>query len=171
MDITFRKATKADQKLIKGWLDKPHVKEHWDDRKEIVEHLENPQFHYWICLSDQKPFGLIITSDASQPDPATQEVFDHIVPWIEPEGKTLIIYILIGEKAFLDRGLSSESLTMFAKAQGASVSAFLADPEVKNEKALHIYEKVGFVKVSTFIRGKGFFRGNPHYLLKLKITH
>jgi RimJ/RimL family protein N-acetyltransferase len=96
---------------------------------------------------------------------------DYMIPWLEPEGKTLTIDFAIGEEAFLGKGLSSETLKKFAEDQEPSVSALLVDPEVKNEKAIHVYEKAGFIRVSTFIRGQGFFRGKPHYLLKMKIQH
>ncbi len=175
--ITFKKAAKTDKKLVREWLDKPHVKEYWDNSKEMWDNFESYLkgskilFDYWICLFNKEPFGLIMTSDASEPDPVTKEVLDYMVPWIEPEGKTLTIDFAIGEEVFLGKGLSSETLKKFAEAQDPSIKAFLVDPEVKNEKALHVYEKAGFVKVTTFIRGQGFFRGKPHYLLKMKIPH
>jgi RimJ/RimL family protein N-acetyltransferase len=169
--FAFKKATQADKKLVHQWLELPHVKEYWDGSKEIAKHFEDPFFNFWICFCDEEPFGLVVTSDASHPDPATKEVLDHIVPWLDPEGKTLLIDFAITEKDYLDKGLASETLHKFAQAQEPSVKAFLADPEAKNAKALHVYEMAGFVKVSTFIRGKGFFKGKPHYLLKLKILH
>lgn len=36
--ITFRKAIKSDEKLIKSWFNKPHVKEFWDNTK-ITQNL------------------------------------------------------------------------------------------------------------------------------------
>jgi RimJ/RimL family protein N-acetyltransferase len=175
--ITFKKALKTDKDLVRGWLKKSHVKEYWDNTEEIGENFESylkgskALFDYWICLYDKVPFGLIITSDASTPEPGQNETPDYSVPWLEPEGMTLLIDFVIGEKSFLGKGYSSATLSKFAKVQEPSVTAFLADPEVKNEKGIHVYEKAGFVKVSTFIRGKGFFKGKPHYLMKLKIQH
>ncbi|MBS0604196.1 MAG: GNAT family N-acetyltransferase [Verrucomicrobia bacterium] len=173
--ITFKKAVKTDKKLIKSWFDKPHVKEYWDNSKEMWDNVESYLegdkilFDYWICLYDKEPYGLIMTSDAAEPDPRTKKQLDYFIPWIEPEGTTLTIDFMIGEKAFLGKGLSDLTLKKFAEVQEPSVTAFLVDPEVKNEKALHVYEKAGFVRVSTFIRGQGFFKGKPHYLLKMKI--
>lgn len=174
--ITFKKAISADKKLVYEWLDKPHVKEYWDNsteiRKNFDAYLKEPSsIEYWICHYDKKPFGLIIASDASAPDPKTKEVRDYIVPWIELEGRTLVIDFTISEESFLGKGLSSETLNKFAEVQETSVRAFLTDPEVKNEKAIHIFEKAGFVRVSTFIRGQGFFKGKPHYLMKKTLKH
>ena len=84
---------------------------------------------------------------------------------------TLTIDFAIGEKSFLGKGFSAVTLKRFAEVQEPTVTAFLVDPEVKNERAVHVYDKAGFVKVGTFIRGKGFFKGKPHYLMKMKILH
>lgn len=173
--ISFRKTKKTDKKFLKEWFNKDHVKEFWDKSVEMWKNCESyldgdkQLFDYWICLYDSKPYGLIITSDASEADPHKLENHDHTVPWIEPEGKTLTIDLIIGEKSFLGKGLAEITLKKFAEKQDPSVTALLVDPEVKNAKAIHIYEKVGFVRVSTFTRGEGFFKGVPHYLMKLKI--
>lgn len=172
--ITFKKAVKKDRSVVRQWLDNPHMKEYWDNSQEMWDNFESYLngkkilFDYWICLYDQEPYGLIMTSDASEADPRTGKQADHLIPWVEPEGMTLTIDFAIGEESFLGKGLSSETLKKFAEAQPPSVEAFLVDPEAKNEKATHVYEKAGFVKVSTFIRGEGFFKGKPHYLLKMK---
>lgn len=174
--ITFRKALKADDKeLIKSWFKKPHLKGYWDNSEEIWDNFESylkgqkSLYDYWICSYDKAPFALILTSDASEPRLDQRQAPDHVVPWLEPEGMTWMIDFAIGEKSFLGKGLSSITLQRFAETQEPNITAFLADPEVKNEQAIHVYEKAGFVKVGTFIRGKGFFKGKPHYLMKMKI--
>jgi RimJ/RimL family protein N-acetyltransferase len=174
--ITFKKADKKDKKLVHEWLDKPHIQEYWDKSFKIGDNFDaflkgtKSHFEYWICLHNKEPFGLLLTSDAAHPDPKTKEVLDHLVPWLESDGKTLIIDFAITEEPFLGQHFASETLKKFVTTQDSSVKAFLADPEAKNEKATHVYEEAGFVKVSTFIRGQGFFKGKPHYLLKLKIA-
>ncbi len=175
--ITFKKAQKSNKDLVQGWLKKAHVKEYWDNSEEMWENFESylkgrkVLFDYWICFYDKVPFGMIMTSDASEPEPGQKEPLDHFIPWLESEGMTLTIDFVIGEKSFLGKGLGSQTLQKFAEVQDPNVTAFLVDPEVKNERAVHVYEKAGFAKVSTFIRGKGFFKGKPHYLMKMKITH
>lgn len=173
--ITFRKAKKADQKLLKEWFNQEHVQEFWDNSQAMWDNCESylngkkKLFDYWICLYDSKPYGLIMTSNASEQDPDKPSTSDYMVPWIEQEGTTLTIDFMIGEKAFLGKGLSDITLKKFAEVQDPSVVALLVDPEVKNARAIHVYEKAGFVRVSTFTRGEGFFKGIPHYLMKLKI--
>ncbi len=175
--ITFRKAVKADKKLVHEWLDKPHIKEYWDASKKMRENFDSylkeskPFLDFWICSLDKEPFGLIKASDATEPDHDEERELDYFIPWTELEGVTLLVDFAIGEESFLGKGLSSETLKQFAKIQEPSVTAFLADPEAKNERAVHVFEKAGFARITTFIRGKGFFKGKPHYLLKLKIMH
>jgi RimJ/RimL family protein N-acetyltransferase len=144
--ISFRKAKKTDKKFLKEWFQKEHVQEFWDNSPEMWENCEsyldgNKQlFDYWICLYNSKPFGLILTSDASEEGPNKPGSTDYMVPWIEPEGKTLTIDFMIGEKAFLGKGLAHLTLKKFAESQDSIVAALLVDPEVKNAKAIHIYE-------------------------------
>lgn len=175
--ISFKKALKADKDLIKGWFKNAHVKKYWENIQEREDDFEaylkgqKSRFAYWICLCDKEPFGLILAADATLPELGKTHTPDHVAPWLEPEGITLLIDFIICEKSYLKKGLSSETLKKFAENQGSFVTAFLSDPEVKNEHAVHVYDQAGFVKVGTFIRGEGFFRGKPHYLMKLKIAH
>ncbi len=167
-NITFKKAVKSDKELIQGWLKQTHIKKYWDNLTEDLDAYLRGQptrYEFWICYYDKQPFGLILTSDASESD----QPIDHRMSWLEPEGMTLLIDFAIAEKAFLEKGYSAPTLKRFAELQKPPVTALLAEPEVKNEHGVHIYDKAGFAKVATFIRGKGFFKGNPHYLMKIKI--
>ena len=82
--ITFKKAMKTDKELVQGWLKKAHVKEYWDNSEEIWENFESYMkghkmlFDYWICSCDKVPFGLLITSDASEPEPGLKQTPDHL---------------------------------------------------------------------------------------------
>lgn len=175
-DITFEIAGSSDKKKVQTWLKQPHVKEYWDATQEIwtnfTDFIEGDKkgYDYWICLYKEKPYGLIRTSNALMPDPKTGKPFDPIISWVESEGATLIIDLIIAEE-FLGKGLADLTFKRFSEIQEPEVSAFLVTPEVKEEKAMHVYEKAGFVKVSTFIRGQGFFKGKPHYILKLRLKH
>lgn len=84
--ITFRKAIKSDEKLIKSWFNKPHVKDFWDNSDEmwqnVLEYLNGNKmlYDYWIGLFENRPYSLIITSDASENDPnapGSDNIFFH----------------------------------------------------------------------------------------------
>ena len=88
-----------------------------------------------------------------------------LLPYIEPQGKTWTIDFMIGEESFLGRGLSYKALSKFMD-QMDDVEAFLIDPEVSNTKAIHVYEKAGFVKIDRFTSKSGYFSGIEHILMK-----
>ena len=140
--ITFRKMAPSDAKLVKGWLG--------------ALPKDEDAFERWICLCDGHPVGLILSQEASKCQKQLQEPLAH---WVE--GLTLLIDIVVGDEAAME--LCPRGFSVSHKA------VLLAAPEVQEEKKLEILEKAGFVKVSTFILGQGFFKGKPHYLLKLKV--
>jgi RimJ/RimL family protein N-acetyltransferase len=67
-------------------------------------------------------------------------------------------------------GLSWRTLQAFAKSASQDVSALLVDPEAANEKAIHIYNKAGFIKVGEFVRKEGIFVNKLHFVMKMKLT-
>jgi RimJ/RimL family protein N-acetyltransferase len=174
--ISFRKAAKNDLELLKAWFNKPHVKEFWDNSKEMWENVESylnghkVLYDYWIGLFEKAPFCLIITSDASEKDLSEKDLNapgsdNNFLPYLEPHGKTWTIDFMIGEESFLGRGLSHIALLKFTDDQ-RSVCSFLIDPAASNTKAIHIYEKAGFKKIATFIPKEGYFASVEHILMK-----
>ena len=112
---------------------------------------------YWLCLHQGKPIGVIASTPLAQGCP------EPFVPWLE--GATLWIEFISSES--IDPTLGAACLKAFA-AEHKGPGALLCDPDVKQAAALALYEAAGFTRVSTFIKGSGFFKGSPHYLLKLK---
>lgn len=171
--ISFRKAAKSDQELLKSWFNKPHVKKFWDNSSEmwenVVSNLNGKKilYDYWIGFFEKEPFCLIITSDASEYDPNAPGSENILLPYIEPKGKTWTIDFMIGEESFLRRGLSYITLNKFTETH-KDVSAFLIDPEASNTKAIHVYEKAGFNKIGSYKPKKGYFSGLEHLIMKKK---
>ena len=50
-----------------------------------------------------------------------------------------------------EKVLVLKMITEFLKSHFANVSDVLIDPEVKNSRAIHVYQKIGFRIVDTFI--------------------
>lgn len=170
--ITFRKAQRSDQKLLKNWFNKPHVQEFWDNSPEmwqnVISYLNGNKilYDYWIGLFENMPYCLILTSDATNDDhPNAPGSDNHLLPYINPQEKTLTIDFMIGEEAFLGRGLSYITLNKFTDIQ-EGINSFIIDPETSNAKAIHVYEKAGFKKVGSYTPKKGFFSGLEHYIMK-----
>ncbi len=140
---------------------KQSVKLYLKSHKEIADDIEaqSSHFTYWIS---SVPHCLIITRDLTTTQP------EHMTPWIEEEKQSWWIDLIFLSGHDLDKGV--EALRHFGATLAPEVGALLTDPEVKNETHLSLYEQAGFVRVSTFIKGQGFFKGSPHYILKLKLS-
>lgn len=71
--------------------------------------------------------------------------------------------LLIGEEAFLDKGLSTLMVQAFLSNHFPEIQEVFIDPEVANKRAIHVYEKLAFKKLETFIAP---WNPVPHYLMK-----
>lgn len=148
-EIEIKKSESGNDKVISGWLKTAKVKD------ALKNKGKNPT--YWICSYKKKPVGLILSI------PLSEECPDPLVPWVEEH--TLWIDLLLMEKS----SSATELLKEFTSSQDKKVSALLADPEVTNAELLSAYEEAGFIKVGTYVKGNGFFKGSPHYIMKLKL--
>lgn len=158
-ELTFHLVQKKDHQMILEWLEKPYVKEFYygPGLKSTLRNLDlyvngkrhNGEYHFdfWIVCFNEKPFGLFMTSPIEGPyDPK-----DPYNKWFE-EGKEIItLDLLIGEEAYLGRGLAKRMIREFLLDKFPNAYKFLIDPEINNKKATHVYEKVGFKKVEEFL--------------------
>ena len=169
--ITFRKAVKSDEGLLKSWFSKNHVQEFWDNSTQMWEnvrsnlHGHKVLYDYYIGFFEETPFCLIITSDASESDPDAPGSDNNFLPWIEPGEKTWTIDFMIGEESFLKRGLSYLALRKFTEEQNR-INSFLIDPESSNTKAIHVYKKAGFEVIGSYVPKVGYFSGLEHIVMK-----
>ena len=148
-------------KLSKNKIFKAYLKDHKEIDSDFSVFLEKKKSHFTYCVvcKKDKLVSLIITADISQEHP------DYMKPWIEEEKKTLWIDLILLDKMEEE----AELLQGFSHFCPKEVGALIADPEVKEESTLNLYEKAGFSRVGTFIKGQGFFKGTSHYVMKLKI--
>lgn len=173
-DISFEKATFPYKDLLLVWHEKAHVKEFWDNsqnqRKNVINYLQGKKdiFDYWIGFIENKPYSLLMTSDCTTDSP---EVFK---PYLSKTGKTFSIDFMIGEEAFLGKGLGSITLKAFInflrKNIDPMIHTFIIDPAETNPRAIHVYEKAGFKKVQEFTPQVGFFKGIYHFLMIQEIN-
>ena len=167
--ITFRKTESKDQKLLSNWLDKPHVKEFWDNSQKQQDNLtgflkgKKDLYYYWLGIIDQQPYSLIMTSTFGDDAP------DYVAPNLSNSGKSVSLDFMIGNVQHLGKGLGSETLKAFMDFYKNKVDqeadTFLIDPSIKNSRAIHVYEKAGFKKITEFIPASGFFKGILHILM------
>lgn len=179
-NISFKKASSAYKSEIFSWLEKPHVKEFWDNspehKQDILIFMNGRQeqspyfggiFDYWVGLIGDKPFCLIM---ASQILP-TSELPSIWKEYISKTGKTFSIDFMIGNEKYLGKGLGAPTLkafmNYFQKDIEPETDVFMIDPAAHNLKAIHVYERAGFKKVVEFIRNKI----NHFLMIKRSLKH
>ena len=170
--INFRKASLSDETLVRAWFNKPHVQEFWDNSgdtwRNFKNYIKNQKIliDYWICSYDTQPYGLILTSNAAEPTPEEfpTDSDDLLITHLEPVGVTFTIDFFIGEEDFLGKGFSYRTLEKFAEIQDPSVTGFVISPAKTNTKAIHIYEKYGFMKV-----GELMVEGSQHIIMAINL--
>lgn len=170
--VTFKHPEKYELPCILTWFNKPHIQEYFDhpETGKTIPDLKNylsgkPHFiTHWIAYHDQVPFAYLLTSEVMADE---NNIYGK---WREKEGKTYTLDLLIGEEEFLGKGLSHLMIKKFIHDQFLAATAFLIDPETRNTKAIHVYEKAGFIKAEEFRPGSGqFATGLPHVLMKLNL--
>jgi len=179
-NIRFEKATLSHKDIIFEWLDKPHVREFWDNsqahRDDILSFLNarnKPSnykgiFTYWIGSIKNEPYCLLMTSEVTPEDDLPGVWRDHL----SKTGKTFSIDFAIGNETFLGKCLATPTLDAFTRfiqiKVDTTVDLFMIDPAETNPRAKHVYEKAGFETVAEFVRNDGFFKDLKHFLMVKK---
>lgn len=171
-EIIFRQAMMADKELIFSWMSEPYVQEFWDNSQEhwdnVLHYLQGTKdiYDYWIGVIDNVPYCLILTSDPLEyPN-------EYYAPYFSTTGKTRTLDFMIGNKHYLGKGLGAETLTKFItflKTLDMNIDTFIIDPMSKNAKAIHVYQKTGFIIVGEFTFATGYFAGIQHTMMIKKI--
>jgi predicted acetyltransferase/RimJ/RimL family protein N-acetyltransferase len=182
-NINFEKATLNHKDLVFEWIEKPHVREFWDNSQEHrddilsfmkgrteASHYYDGIFTYWIGSIENEPYCLLMTSEVI-------DVPDLPNVWREnlsQTGKVYSIDFCIGNEKYLGKGLAGPTLEAFTRfikeTVDFSVDSFMIDPAETNPRAKHVYEKAGFETAAEFIRSNCFFEGINHFLMIKKFT-
>lgn len=165
--ITFRLATSSYKPLIHTWWNKPYVREFWDNSTSMWQNVENyldkgvkDLFDYWIGFYNDVPFALVMTSVMDKNAPAIYQ------PHCTENGITRSIDFMIGEEAYIGKGLAHLTLQVFMESCPPTVTNFLIDPASSNQRAAHVYQKAGFKEVGRFTPDDGSFAGKEHILMR-----
>lgn len=176
MVVHFEKAKAHHQDIIFQWLDEPHVKMFWDNsqehRDDIIVFMHGRQessayfdgvFTYWVGCDGNIPFCLVMTSDLSL-SPNVSET-RHL----STTGKTCSLDFMIGNNAYVGKGLAGDTLKqfmLFMRSQDNAIDTFIIDPSKDNPRAKRVYEKAGFSVIDTYLTEKGYFKGDINFLMK-----
>jgi RimJ/RimL family protein N-acetyltransferase len=164
--FTFKPVEATDRSLVHSWLKQPHVAEwfYGEGLQNTFEHLDqflqgSSQSQYWLAYDNHHPFAFLITSTVAKPK-------DELTRWCEEDGLAITLDILIGDIAYLGRGLSYSLIREFLLSQFPQAVEVLIDPEATNARAVHVYQKVGFTILDEFIPSHS---PNLHYMMRLNM--
>lgn len=164
--LTFKLVDQGTHKLVLSWLKKPHVREffHGQGLQNTLTDLnsDQPTNQHWIAFQDGVPFGYLITSEVYTKGDEDIQFTKHM----KPGEKAITLDLLIGEEEFLGKGLASKMTRELLLRKFSHIDVVFIDPEVANTKATHIYEKIGFKKLGTFIAE---WNPVPHWLMMMHV--
>lgn len=171
VNISFRHAKSDDFVLIREWFGRPHVSEYFDDPQtgrsvpDLKKFIsgETSFWVHWVGCYEACPFMYLMTSEVCADDDGIWG------KWREDEGQTYTLDLFIGNEEFMGHGLAHLCIRKFIHECYPLAAAFLIDPELKNKRALHVYEKAGFKRVESFTPNEGVFAGVPHVMMKLAL--
>lgn len=146
----FEPVQKTQRLLIHRWAAQRHIKEwlHGQGLRNALEDLEvcfkNPWLHrHWIAYDEEKPFAYLIAERIK--DIVTLDLF-------------------ITEPEYLGKGLSVQLIHEFLLSKYPDAKKAIIDPEKRNTRAVHVYQKAGFEIKEEFIAS---WLPSPHYRMEL----
>lgn len=146
-EIRFRKIQESDIKKIISWIRRPHVKEFWysaNDKSDselyekYIERIEIDRIFTFLIYLSGEPIGLIQTYYL---DDTKCFMIDQISKGVD---------LFIGNEEYIGLGYGQILLKQFLRDYVFNTEDVLyacIDPEVRNHRAIHVYEKIGFRKV------------------------
>ena len=168
MNFHFEKLTTAHKETVLSWFATDHVREFFygqglqNTLNNIDKYCDGLPcyFDQWIGFIDDQPFSFLITCEIQGPvDPS-----HAYKQWYQDGKRTFTLDVLIGPGAFLGKGLAVPMIQSFIKQQLQHADVIMIDPEAGNQRAIHVYKKVGFSKVGEIIPE---FNPKPHVMMKL----
>ena len=134
----FAPAKSSQRALLHQWFEQKHIKEwmHGVGLQNTLNGLEKffrgeSDTAYWVGYDEDIPFAFLITS---------------------PEGTDAItLDLFICDLNYLGKGLAISMIREFLITHFPNMKRVLIDPEATNERAIHVYQKVGFKIIGEFI--------------------
>ncbi len=150
--MRFEPLRKGQEALVKQWFSQDYIAKYWygnglDNTLATLERFvlgKEELFSLWIAYDEAVPFGYLMTSPIDNSDEPYHD-------YLKPNDKAISLDLLIGNKAYLGKGLAHQMIINFLqdKYQGKATKVFI-DPGSDNAKAIHVYEKAGFKKISEY---------------------
>lgn len=179
-NIHFEKATIKHLDCIFKWLEEPHMKEFWDNSQEhkddILNFIHGRKQHYfygttqyWVGYYNNIQFCFMLSDHI---DSSQEDLSELHKQYLSKSGSTITLDFGIGATDYLGKGLATPTLKAFTEFYrnkiDATADTFFIDPIINNPKALHVYEKAGFILIGNYEMKEGFFTSHQHHLLVKK---
>ena len=165
----FEELRKDQEEMVKEWLAQDYVAEFWNGvglentLKSISRFVNGKEtiFTLWIAYDEKTPFAYLMTSTI---DPKKDQPHGT---YMKPGSSAISLDLLIGNQDYLGKGLSHKMIQEFLLHKFGEMSDVFIDPGTNNPKAIHVYEKAGFVKREEFI--PDWDPKHPCLLMQLKM--
>lgn len=147
----FRTVSTADLPLLRGWLERPHVREWWGEPDRglarIAENIDDPTIDVFVVSYRDIPIAY-----QQSWDPHAEA--DH--PCRDQPHGTRGIDQFIGEPDFIGRGHGSAFIRVFVERLfDAGAPRVITDPNPRNTRAIRAYAKAGFRPIDTRVTISG----------------
>ncbi len=159
MNIAFRPLTAADLPMLLDWLQRPHVKDWWDDGDDTLDKVRR---RYTADRGEVKRFILLLAEDERALEPA-----GYFQYWLG-EPFTVGIDQFLAESALLNRGIGTQAVRAFVELvnRDQAPDTVTVDPNPANRRAIRCYEKAGFRPTGETVNDEG----EPAYMMRLTPT-
>lgn len=163
--ITFKPLAQTHLDLLCKWMDKPHVKEWWNDglsslqiKEKYQQRIGSATILPFIAYLNERPMGFIQYYFADKIDEAK---------WLHERAGVVGIDQFIGEEDLINKGLGTQMIKCFIEKLAIKHinKKIIIEVDPCNLRAKRCYEKAGFCFVKEVITPEG-----PAYLIEIEIN-
>lgn len=175
--FTFKPAQEPQRELIHGWLKQDYIARwiHGVGLQSTLTGLEKffaytaegksldrqmTITQHWVGYDGNRPIVYLLSSNVFKSEDSEYAKYSLT------DGPMITLDIFLGDPEYLGKGLATRLIKDFLLGQCSDVTEVFIDPEQSNERATHVYEKVGFKKVGEFIAS---WHPVPHHTMRLNM--
>lgn len=146
--LDFRSLTEHDFPMLLQWLQKPHVREWWNDGDDT---LEKVAAHYGTEPDTERFILMLAEDEGGEFRPVGYFQYYNDEPGI------VGIDQFIGEEGLINKGIGTQAVRAFLDliAEREDPHTIVLDPDPANTRAIRCYEKAGFQQYETVITDEG----------------
>jgi len=147
--------------LAKAWRERDSNPRYQAEGKGLERDTDITQ--HWVGYDGEHPFVYLLTSNVIK----NEDDDDDYAQYCDPEGLAITLDMFIVDPNYVGQGFGAQIIREFLTQHFSDVSEVLIDPEQRNTRAVHVYQKAGFKIIGEFIAP---WHPVPHYIMKLKMN-